>query len=77
MTQMSLFNRAELATMRDPTKARNYSAERDAFRRDHKRRRDHGKAQRHAQRIYRAFQQSHPDEPSNTTSPQSPATPTA
>ncbi|HEX9999572.1 MAG TPA: hypothetical protein VGB74_03895 [Actinoplanes sp.] len=58
MSQLSLFSRTELAEMRDRSKARNYSPERDAFRRDHQRRRDHGKAQRHAARIYQAFQQS-------------------
>jgi hypothetical protein len=62
MTQLSLFSQAELADMRDRTKSRNYSPERDAFRRDHQRRRDHGKAQRHAARIYQAFQQSCDDE---------------
>ncbi|MFC3742631.1 hypothetical protein [Paractinoplanes deccanensis] len=49
--------------MRDRTAARNHSPQRDAFRREHKRRRDHGKAQRHALRIYQAFQASCPDEP--------------
>jgi hypothetical protein len=58
MSQLSLFSPADLAKMRDRTKARNYSPERAAFRRDHQRRRDHGKAQRHAERIYRDFQQS-------------------
>ena len=58
MSQLSLFSRTELTAMRDRSKARNYSPERDAFRRDHQRRRDHGKAQRHAARIYQAFQQS-------------------
>lgn len=58
MSQLSLFSPADLAKMRDRTQARNYSPERDAFRRDHQHRRDHGKAQRHAARIYRDFQQS-------------------
>ena len=58
MTQLSLFNPSDLAKMRDRTKARNYSPERDAFRRDQQRRRDHGKAQRHAARIYRDFHRS-------------------
>ena len=62
MSQLSLFSRADLAKMRDRTKARNYSPERDAFRRVQKRRRDHGKAQRHAARIYRDFQRSCDDE---------------
>jgi hypothetical protein len=48
--------------MRDRSAARNHSPQRDAFRREHQRRRDHGKAQRHAERIYRAFQQSCSDE---------------
>ncbi|GAA2610936.1 hypothetical protein Adu01nite_22430 [Paractinoplanes durhamensis] len=63
MTQPSLFSQAQLAAMRDPTKARNYSSDREAFRRDHKARREHGKAQRHAQRIYQEFQQSCSGEP--------------
>ncbi|GAA0510059.1 hypothetical protein Ade02nite_52860 [Paractinoplanes deccanensis] len=63
MTQLSFFSRAQLAAMRDRTAARNFSPERDAFRRDHKRRRDHGKARRHALRIYQQFQASCPDEP--------------
>lgn len=58
MQQLSLFSRAELAEMRDRTKRRNYSPDHDTFRRDHQRRRDHGKAQRHAARIYQVFQQS-------------------
>ena len=79
MSQPSLFSRSELATMRDRTKARNYSPERDAFRRDHQRRRNHGKAQRHAARIYQDFHESCDDEipriparspiPRNTTRP--------
>ncbi|GIE94523.1 hypothetical protein [Paractinoplanes rishiriensis] len=58
MAQLSFFSPAELAAMRDRTKARNHSPERDAFRRAQQRGRDHGKAQRHAARIYRDFQQS-------------------
>ena len=58
MSQLSLFSPAELAEMRDPAKAADYSPQRGAFHRAQQRRRDHGKAQRHAQRIYRAFQQS-------------------
>ncbi|MEV4347453.1 hypothetical protein AB0J83_23605 [Actinoplanes sp. NPDC049596] len=63
MSQLSFFSRAELAAMRDPAKRRNYWPGEKAFRRDHKIRRDHGKAQRHARRIYLDFQQSCPDEP--------------
>jgi hypothetical protein len=62
MSQISLFNPSEVAEMRDRTKDRNYSPERDAFRRDHQRRRDHGKAQRHAARLYRDFHQSCDDQ---------------
>lgn len=62
MSQLSLFSPADVAEMRDRTKARNYSPDRDAFRRDHQRRRDHGKAQGHAERIYRDFHQSCDDE---------------
>ncbi len=62
MPQPSLFSRTEIAAMRDRTKAPNHSPEADAFRREHQRRRDHGKAQRHAGRIYRAFQQSCSDD---------------
>ena len=62
MSQLSLFRPAELVEMRDPTKAANYSPQRGTFRRDQQRRRDHGKARRHAERIYRAFQQSCDDE---------------
>lgn len=58
MQQLSLFSRAELAEVRDRTRRRNYSPEKEAFRREHQRRRDHGKAQRHAARIYKAFQES-------------------
>jgi hypothetical protein len=58
MPQLSLFSRAELATMRD----RDHSLSTDSFRRDQLRRREHGKARRHAARIYQAFQQSCSDE---------------
>jgi hypothetical protein len=57
MPQLSLFSPSELASMRDRTKSRNHSPERDAFRREHQRRRNHGKAQRHAARIYQQFHQ--------------------
>jgi hypothetical protein len=39
MGQMQLFTRAETTAMRDRTRARNYSPEKEAFRRDHERRR--------------------------------------
>ena len=62
MSQLSLFSPSDLAEMRDRTRSRNYSPESEAFRRVQQRRRDHGKAQRHAARIYRDFQQSCDDE---------------
>ena len=54
MRQLQLFTSAELARMRDRTKARNYSPERDEFRRDHERRRAFGLARRHAERLRHA-----------------------
>ena len=46
--------------MRDRTKARNYSPERDEFRRDHERRRAFGLARRHAERLRHARSQPRP-----------------
>ncbi|MCW2135710.1 hypothetical protein BXY51_000232 [Actinoplanes cyaneus] len=54
VAQMSLFSRAELAGMRDRTLARNYSAEREEFRREHERHRAWGLRQRHARKLVRA-----------------------
>jgi hypothetical protein len=51
---MSLFGRAEIATMRDRTAARNYSPEGDAFRREHQRHRARGLRQRHAAKLRHA-----------------------
>ncbi|MBB2943166.1 hypothetical protein FB565_002879 [Actinoplanes lutulentus] len=51
--QRGLFSRAELATMRDRTAARNYSAAKDEFRRQHERHRAWGLTQRHAERLRR------------------------
>jgi hypothetical protein len=51
MGQLQLFSRAELSGMRDKTRARNYSASRDEFRRDHERRRARGLQRRHAERL--------------------------
>jgi hypothetical protein len=39
--------------MRDPSKGRNYSPEKAAFRRDHERRRRHGLVRRHAEKLCR------------------------
>jgi hypothetical protein len=50
---MSLFGRSEIAAMRDRTKKRNYSAEADEFRREHKRHREWGLQQRHAAKLSR------------------------
>jgi hypothetical protein len=54
VAQMSLFSRGDLAEMRDRTAARNYSAERDAFRREHERHRAWGLRQRHARKLVRS-----------------------
>ena len=56
MGQLSLFSRAELAGMRDHTRSRNYSADRDQFRRDHERHRAWGLQQRHARKLRRLQQ---------------------
>ncbi|MCW2141604.1 hypothetical protein BXY51_006188 [Actinoplanes cyaneus] len=53
VAQMSLFNRAELAGMRDRTLSRNYSAEAEEFRREHERHRAWGLRQRHARKLVR------------------------
>ena len=63
MRQLQLFTTAELATMRDRTKSRNYSPGRDEFRRDHQRRRAYGLARRHAASLWRAHHRSHPVPP--------------
>ena len=51
--QLSLFTRPATAAMRDRTKARNYSPEKEEFRRDHACRRRWGLARRHAQKLCR------------------------
>ena len=48
---MSLFDRATTTAMRDRTRSRNYSPERDEFRRDHERRRYWGLKRRHAEKL--------------------------
>jgi hypothetical protein len=53
MRQLQLFTNTELAGMRDRTASRNYSPERDEFRRDHERHRAWGKARQHAERLRR------------------------
>ena len=52
--QLQLFTRPATAAMRDRTKARNYSPEKEEFRRDHARRRQWGLARRHAQKLCRS-----------------------
>jgi len=51
--QLSLFDRATTASMRDRTRSRNYSPERDEFRREHERRRYWGLKRRHAEKLRR------------------------
>jgi hypothetical protein len=51
MGQLQLFTRAELAGMRDRTRARNYSVDRDEFRREHEHRRSWGLQRRNAERL--------------------------
>jgi len=53
--QMGLFTRAEVATMRDRTRRRNYSAEAEEFRREHQRHREWGLTQRHARKLSRLY----------------------
>ena len=50
MPQLEFFSRSQLASWRDRTASRNYSAERDQFRRDHARHREWGLRQRHGRR---------------------------
>jgi hypothetical protein len=51
MRQLQLFTTAQLATMRDTTKRRNYSDEAEKFRREHQRHRVWGMTQRHARKL--------------------------
>ncbi|GID94085.1 hypothetical protein Adi01nite_34970 [Amorphoplanes digitatis] len=52
MRQLQFFTTSELAAMRDRTASRNYSPERDEFRRTHERHRAWGLTQRHARRLH-------------------------
>ncbi|MCW2137929.1 hypothetical protein BXY51_002472 [Actinoplanes cyaneus] len=54
VAQMSLFSRSELAGMRDRTLSRNYSVEREEFRREHERHRAWGLRQRHTRKLVRS-----------------------
>jgi hypothetical protein len=49
--QLSFFTRAELAVMRDRTRSRRHSPQKEAFRREHERRRAFGLAQRHSRKL--------------------------
>ncbi|MET8154002.1 hypothetical protein, partial [Actinoplanes sp. NPDC005259] len=78
--QLQFFSRGELAAMRDRTASRNYSPERDQFRRDHERHRRWGLTQRHARRL-RQLRDQHddhaapdPTEPHTTNPPPTRAT---
>jgi len=66
--QLSLFDRATTAAMRDRTRSRNYSPERDEFRREHERRRYWGLQRRHAEKLRRI----HGDPTPPTTVPDQP-----
>jgi hypothetical protein len=50
MAQLEFFPRSQLASWRDPTASRNYSPEREQFRREHERHREWGLRQRHGRR---------------------------
>src|SRR6266498_4037083 len=54
MRQLELFTRSQLAAIRDRTRKRNYSPEKEEFRRDHQRHRRWGLARRHAQKRCRS-----------------------
>jgi len=75
--QMSLFNRAEIAGMRDWSAARNHCPERDAFRREHERHRAWGLQQRHAAKLrhVRRERSAPPTDPATRSDPTRPASP--
>jgi len=66
--QLSLFDKATTAGMRDRTRSRNYSPERDEFRREHERRRYWGLQRRHAEKL----RSIHGDPTPSTTVPAQP-----
>jgi hypothetical protein len=55
MRQLELFTRAQLATMRDRTRRRNYSAAAEGFRDTHQRHRAWGLTQRHNRKLSRLY----------------------
>ena len=67
MRQLQLFTTAELARMRDRTASRNYSPERDEFRRTHERHRAWGLARRHAEKLRRSHDRSADPRPAATS----------
>jgi len=71
MRQLSMFTLAELAGMRDRTASRNYSPDRDEFRREHERHRAWGLARRHAERL-RRLRRIPQDPPTANTTEESP-----
>jgi len=81
--QLSLFDRATTTAMRDRTRSRNYSPERDEFRRDHERRRYWGLKRRHAEKLRQlhgdptrpATPPANDDQPRPTPTPPPPAAP--
>jgi hypothetical protein len=74
MRQLQFFTSAELATMRDRTKSRNYSPGNDEFRREHERHRAWGLSQRHARKLQRlgSAQTSKPSESARSPHPRGP-----
>ena len=50
MAQLEFFSRSQLSSWRDRTASRNYSPDRDQFRREHQRHREWGLRQRHGRR---------------------------
>jgi hypothetical protein len=75
MGQGSLFSREDIASMRDRTRSKNYSAARDELRREHERNRAWGLQRRHAEKLRRLHQSgSGPAADGNRTPPAPPVT---
>lgn len=72
--QRELFSRAELSTMRDRTRRRNYSAEAEAFRRRHERDRAWGLQRRHAEKLARCREKASETPPPQPAAGPDPAT---
>ena len=75
MGQLQLFTPAQIAGMRDRTRGRNHSPEREQFRREQARRREVGLARRLAQKLYHLWHHGADPEPPAITAmpPPSPA----